>query len=40
MQKNEEMGVGLQMDVYLQTSIDVIYGIFWTSLESSDSIFR
>ena len=34
------MGVRLQLDIYPQNSIDLIYGIFQTILESSNSIFH
>ena len=38
--KTAKMGVRIQQDIYPQTSIDVIYGIFRKSLESRDSILR
>ena len=36
--KNNKMGIALQLDIYPQTSIDIICGIFRMSLEPSDSI--
>ena len=36
--KTAIMGVRLQLDIYPQISIDVIYGIFRKSLESTESV--